>query len=406
MSNKSWKEAVSAMSLSTSPCDAEQRAVANRLGVAIPKDLPRVVTVARTQSALAETLGLPSSNSTELQLALLEELAVQVSEPVPSPETSAEAQAWVQYFYLRRREQALCALQLNRGDVVQRPGSSREVDEVSSIGSDGSVYFTGGRARAWPDELTVVTRSGDTSPVGEKARRSAANRASERSLRLAWSTAKAETLKEYAVPEPMEASDIDDLRETIERARDERPLQRLLQARPRILASLLRGPYRYCLPKESFGGKYESDFLLADVDSTGIRWILVELETPDSPVTLASRNDFDDHARQGVSQIQEWRRWLENNLDMARKEKSKDGLGLVDITPRAEGWVIVGRGDRLRQNSADLRDRLFTDRRIRITTYDGLLRQVEGAFQFHGVWAANPHPLHREPVSDRYTLPF
>ena len=82
----------------------------------------------------------------------------------------------------------------------------------------------------WPDELTVVARSGDTSPSGQDARRKAANRASERSLRPQWSITKQDSLKEYAVLESADASDIEELRRTLKMARDERPLQELFES--------------------------------------------------------------------------------------------------------------------------------------------------------------------------------
>lgn len=400
MANKTWKAAVSAISRSTSPCDADQRLLGTRLGVEIGNDLPRVVAVARVQAAVAQALGLPAGSRTEGQLDLLEELAGQTSGGAPCPETSPEAQAWVQYYYLRRREQELRELQLNKGDLVRRKGSLSELDEVASIGDDGAVYFKGGRARAWPDELELVARVGDSSRAAESARKTAANRASERSRRSVWSIAKAEALKRYRIAEPPDVSDVEFLRATIEQAREERPIQRLLEARPALFAPLLRGPDRYCLPRVSFGGKYIADFLLADVDSTGIRWILVELETPDSPVTLASKNEFDSHAREGVSQIQEWRGWLERNRSTARELRSEEGLGLVDITPRAEGLVVVGRRGRLRESASALRGRLFSDSRIRMWTYDGFVEKVEGALNFNGPWAGNRDALQREALSD------
>ena len=56
------------------------------------------------------------------------------------------------------------------------------------------------------------------------------------------------------------------------------------------------------------------DFLVAGVDSAGVRWMLVELETPQSRVTLAKKNDLDKHARAGVAQVLEWREWLQTTL--------------------------------------------------------------------------------------------
>ena len=161
------------MQAKTSTCDDRQRQLAASVGVDLPNSLPRIVAVARLQGAIAELFGLNQPKGSGSQLGFLAELAHEASEEAPSPASPAEAHAWIQYFCLTQRAEALRTRRLNRGDLVRRSLSASEIDEVASIGDDGAVYFTGGRARAWPDELTVVARAGDTSPSGENARRKA-----------------------------------------------------------------------------------------------------------------------------------------------------------------------------------------------------------------------------------------
>lgn len=393
MPHSAWQDALSAIRAKTSSCDDGQLQLAACVGVELPASLPRVVALARLQFAIAQWFGVSPRKRSEPQLEFLARLAHEVAEEVPSPESFAEGQAWIDYFYLKRRAEALRALRLKKGDLVSRHESDPDIDEVASIGDDGAVYFTGGRARAWPDELTIVARSGDTSPANADARRRAANRASERSFSGRWSSAKEDSLRPYAVPESADASDIEELRRAIEVARDERPLQALFERRPCILASLVRGPQRFCIPKVRLGEKYVADFFLAEVSSSGVRWILVELETPDSATTLAKSNQFDKHARSGESQIREWREWLQNNLDMARRLRRENGLGLPDIRPQAEGLVLVGRRGRLRENSLELRNQLLENSRIQMHTYDWLLEQLSGTINFNGPWVNNPHAI-------------
>ena len=129
------------------------------------------------------------------------------------------------------------------------------------------------------------------------------------------------------------------------------------------------------------------------MSSSGVRWILVELETPNSDTTLARSNQLDRHAREGVSQIKEWRERLLDNLDMARRSKQENGFGLPDIRPQAEGLVLVGRRDRLRENAHKLRNQLSEDSRIRMHTYDWLREQLEETISFNGPWANNPNAI-------------
>ena len=255
------------------------------------------------------------------------------------------------------------------------------------------VYFTGGRSRAWPDLLTVVAPFDDFSPEGVRGRSIAANRASERSVTRYWSTEKQESLEDYRVPEKASHEDLVRLQGVIEGADDERPIQDLLQRRPQLLGSLVRGQWRYCIPKPSLGGTFYPDFLLAEVDSNGVRWILVELETPNSSVRMSTVNDFEVHARRGVGQIKEWRQWLQDNIAYARQDKEHSGLGLHGIRANPKGIVLVGRRCLLHPEARDLRSQLYEDSQIEMHTYDWLLERLEGALQFDGPWALNPHAL-------------
>lgn len=384
MTYTNWRDAVSAIRRRTASCGQDELALGLAIGVQISETLPRIVAAARLKTGVERRLGLSPRLATESQQDYVHGLAEEASYELPRSETDVEVRSWIEYFYLKRREDALCELRLVRGDVVSRSPSDDEPDEVVSIGDNGVVYFTGGGSRAWPDTLTVVARSDDSSCSARIARRTAVNRASDRRINREWSLARAESLSNFEVNADVDEEDLEVLRRTIEAADDEAPIQRQLQQRPHLLTALLRGRTRYCLPQVSFGGRYVADFLLADVDSGGIRWILVELETPHSSVTLSRGNDFDRYARRGVRQIMEWREWLQNNLDQARRPRSQDGLGLPDIRPQARALVLVGRRDRLGENAGTLRSRLFEESIIEMHTYDWLLERVDEAREYPG----------------------
>lgn len=289
-------------------------------------------------------------------------------------------------------------LRLAKGDVVSRAASGR-FDEVSSIGDDGRVYFTGGRgALAWPDQLTVAAQHADNSPESEGVKRIARNRAAERARTPTISEAKLAALKPYAVTD----EDIEEFRRVVQEATCEKPIQELLEERPQMLASLVRGPSRYCRPKVRFGDKYVADFLLADIDSNGIRWVLVEFETPDSCVVLETSNQLDHHARTGVAQINDWRRWIETNRYQARQSRDENGLGLPDIRAQAEGVVLVGRRHKLDRSivAGFLRNEEYENARITIQTYDRLLDRLEGASGSADRGAPIPTLSERQPTLD------
>lgn len=356
-----------------------------------------MVAAARVHSVVDNRLGLAPRRSSDGQQELIAYLAAEMSVEAPTVIHSyEEATAWIRYLYLKRRLESLERLRLVKGDVVSWDTPADQFDEVSSIGDDGRVYFTGGRgAQAWPDRLTVVAPHGDASADSTRARRIAENQAAARAATRTISEKKLAALSPYAVTTDVTEEDIDELRRVLDEATCEKPIQELLEDRPQLLASLMRGPSRYCLPQVRLGDRYVADFLLSDTNSNGIRWVLVELETPDSSVVLETRDEFDRHARAGVAQINAWRRWIQSNLHQAHKSRDNYGYGLPDIWPQAEGIVLVGRRHKLRRivTARDLRREQYTKDTITIQTYDRLLDQLEGTLRFSGPWAANRFAL-------------
>lgn len=394
MPRDNWEDAVADIEITAARATARQHQLATIVGITLPAEMPQLVAAARLQTALGNDIGAEGIHEIHAaQSKLMDVLQTSEFRITTPAQNRAEARGWIAYLYLRRRQKALRSLQLNAGDVVGYP----DVDvafEVSSIGSDGRVYFKGPRAgSAWPDKLVVKARACDHSDKAQIFRRDAANRASLLGTTHELSMAKLHDLRRWEVQELLGMDAIDELVEVIEMADDERPIQLYLEAHPELLGALLGGRDRFVVPRPSFGGKYEPDFLIADTDSMGIRWLLVELETPTSSVTLSTQNALDKNARRGVAQIQEWREWLQNNLDTARRSVRRDGLGLSDIRPNSEGLVLVGRRHALRGNGAAVRSAFAEQNSIRIHTYDWLVESLREIIDFVGPSGLNPYVI-------------
>ena len=170
----------------------------------------------------------------------------------------------------------------------------------------------------------------------------------------------------------LSSKDVFALRAVIDEADDERPIQRHLAENPRLLANTLSGGHgRWVRPQVRLGAQYVADFCIADGDSSGLAWQLIELESPTKRMFKAD-GEMADRARHGVHQIQSWRQWLSENLDYARKE-SPAGCGLPDIRPRPWGVVLIDRRANLRDGATWQRKQIFEDQLISLHTYDWLL---------------------------------
>lgn len=397
MPHDNWRDAVADIRIATAGITPTQRQLASVAGVSLPEGLPKLVAAARLKAALGSELSIdPAIARSDIHDDIIGELETNDLRADPPPADGREADAWIYFLRLKHRQRHLERLQLHAGDIVEVSGSpSLEVVEVSSIGDDGSIYFKGGRgARAWPDTVSVRCRRDDATDAARELRTRAANQAALRQRNTNWSIAKQQELAEYEVHAPLTADEIERLREVLDAAEDEKPIQQFLESRRQVLTALLGGSFRYCLPRPRLADRYVPDFLISDVNSLGVSWVLVELETPQSSVTIANGSQLDQVARKGVTQVEQWREWLGQHLAQARRpRRDADGLGLFDIRPESDGLVLVGRRALLHANEEAVRERIWEKGRIQVHTYDWLLDQLVGVLNFNGPTAHNPYLL-------------
>lgn len=193
------------------------------------------------------------------------------------------------------------------------------------------------------------------------------------------SAVKARKLQRWAVLDKViTARDIDALRGVIETSDDEAPIQQFLATRPHLLTPLLSAVHgKWVRPQVRFGARYVADFLIADSDSTGIRWRLIELESPRARV-FGSQGQWLKEARNAQEQIKSWRHYIRENLDAARKPLSDEGLGLVDVEPGAPALILISRRSIVARDPVWQR-RELSDSGVEMHTYDWFLERVEGA---------------------------
>ena len=188
-------------------------------------------------------------------------------------------------------------------------------------------------------------------------------------------------LQDHAIPwEQPDPDDISEFRKLLETDPDEPPVHRFLQERCKSLVSVIGGgTFRCQISKQRLGAELVPDFLIASQDSMGIHWLAVELESPrKTPYRQDGHpNRYLNHA---IDQIRDWRRWLRNNLDYARRAKAQSGLGLVGIDERVPGLVLIGRRPSDNQEyphtyNESRRDFMHGER-IAIHSYDWLIQEM------------------------------
>ena len=399
---RSWQEATTALTEAAAPATGEQLTLADKIGIGISPTTPRVVAAATLRVALEPVIGNQITSSPVERFG--EHLASlrHDSDPAIDPANGEEASAWIEYLHLVRRREALGRLRLCEGDIVKTP--NHEVAQVSSIGVDGRVYFKGGLGQSsWPDLVEVLARADDHTAAADSLRKRAADMAAHRRQRARFSAAKAAALSDYAVTDTPTIAEIDEFEQVVDGAEDERPIQRFLSDHQHMLACLLGDRLMYSVALPRLGSQYVPDFVIAGVDSLGIRWVLVELETPNTAMYLKDGKRFSGKTRNALSQIVDWRHWLSQNLSYARSPKDRQGLGLIDITPKPPAVVVIGRrsglpaaGEAARHDSVE--------RNIEVQTYDRLFERLRKLIQFTGPPGANPHLIPQSPCGSSRVL--
>ena len=170
-------------------------------------------------------------------------------------------------------------------------------------------------------------------------------------------------------------ADVDGFRDVLETAKSERAPQLYLQEHPQLLCCFLRsGHGEWVVPQKRLGAEYVPDFVVGCGNSGGIFWNAIELESPNAKFVIKNGQPTRE-LRTAISQIEDWRRWLESNLDYARRAPSRNGLGLEEISPQIPSHIVIGRSSDLNARFNALRKTYYERSMIEIITYDGLLER-------------------------------
>jgi hypothetical protein len=134
----------------------------------------------------------------------------------------------------------------------------------------------------------------------------------------------------------------------------------------------LRGGHRrWAIPQERLGEKHITDFVLGEFNSLGYHWYPVELESPLARL-FTRAGDPTKALTHAIRQIQDWRSWLNQNLDYARRPRDEGGLELKKIRSDPKGIIFIGRRHMLTSDTQARREQMSHELQIDIHTFDHL----------------------------------
>ena len=176
-------------------------------------------------------------------------------------------------------------------------------------------------------------------------------------------------------------ADIADYATVLEAAADERPLQEFLASRHGMLSQQLSTSCRWVIALPRLGAEYVPDFVVARLNSGGLHWTLVELESPRAGLfTRQGRKTRQLDA--GTRQVSDWRDWIAANRDYAQRPKAAGGLGLPEIDHSARGLVVIGRRSAVTDDDRRRLKSIAFNERLDVHSYDWLIDEAAERIQY------------------------
>jgi hypothetical protein len=197
-------------------------------------------------------------------------------------------------------------------------------------------------------------------------------------------------LRKYFVKphQKMTPEETNDLQKLVQTSKDERAIHLFLKGNPFILTSKIHPAHhaQICISKPKLGAEFEPDFLMAGLDSAGLWWYGVELENPNKAM-FTKAGEITAELNHALRQIDDWRRWLRENLDYLRREH-----GYEDIDGELPCYVVIGRRDTEVLDSESL---LKRQREI-------MKKDKSGLFLHHYDWLLNTRPTIVDRILGKY----
>ncbi len=133
----------------------------------------------------------------------------------------------------------------------------------------------------------------------------------------------------------------------------------------------------YLFPELKLGSEYIVDYALLGKNSDGYSIVLIEFEKANIPFLLTTSNTESDSVRKGITQIRDWKRWVDINRDYFF-QSSNLKIKHIDIpTSRFYYCLVVSRRDYMSENAVELRSQIcYEMNNTKIISFDRLADNI------------------------------
>lgn len=138
----------------------------------------------------------------------------------------------------------------------------------------------------------------------------------------------------------------------------------------------------YLFPEQKLGTDYVVDYMLLGKNSDGFSIVFVEFEEANADFILKTSNSESEAVRKGLTQIKDWKRWMDANREFFMRNTGMYKLGIDVPTYRMHYCLVVSRRELISDRAKELRSQLmFEMQNVNIVSYDRLLdnmRRLDG----------------------------
>lgn len=133
----------------------------------------------------------------------------------------------------------------------------------------------------------------------------------------------------------------------------------------------------YLFPEQQLGNDYTADYMLLGKNSDGYNIVLVEFEKADTEYLLTTSNAESESVRKGMTQIKDWKRWMDCNRDYFLRNIGLTQKGIDVPVYRIYYYLVVSRRDYMNPTALDVRSQsMYETTNLKIVTFDRLVDNV------------------------------
>jgi hypothetical protein len=175
-------------------------------------------------------------------------------------------------------------------------------------------------------------------------------------------------------------AEADAFKEIIYKAKNEQEIQRYIKSERKwhipgsIFLDYNFGHHdAYLFPEQSLGDRYAADYLLVGFNSDGCNLVFVEFEKANTEFILTTSNMESESVRKGLTQIRDWRNWMDDHRITFIKDMGLLSKGFDVPTTRIFYCLVVSRRDFMSDEAKTIRSQMVSnDAHLKIISFDRL----------------------------------